>query len=245
MKINKIWSPIFLLKQLYSSLWWRPVLIAGFLDYHGITIPCETNNHHCCAGTLKLPWKLSHLPLEPTNLPSKSMKAKNSRLPGTISLIVNPHKTSFFFSDPPTRNQWHSTRNIHMLDGQTSPVFCFHPYPASHNHGNRKWPYCKGNRSWGNQDPLWEEEPCFQSNENPYRLGGQFFCWILSQNLAATLPHKMTKLKPTKSRTHTERPWMQNLVAQRWRVLRPKTMWRIMVFKNDTHRIHVTGISTC
>lgn len=76
-----------------------------------------------------------------------------------------------------------------MLDGQTSPVFCFHPYRSSHNHGNRKWPYCKGNRSWGNQDPLWEEEPCFQSNENPYGLGGSnFFCWILSQNLAATLP---------------------------------------------------------
>ena len=26
-------------------------------------------------------------------------------------------------------------------------------YPSSHNHGSGKWPYCKGNKSWGNPFP--------------------------------------------------------------------------------------------
>ena len=91
----------FLLKQLVvfgeDRSW-----LQGFLDYHGITILCDTNNHHCCAGTLKSSWMLSHLTRKPTNLPVNQQNYEAQEQSSTWNHITDckPPQKKFCFLGP-------------------------------------------------------------------------------------------------------------------------------------------------
>jgi len=98
------------------------------------------------------------------------MKPKNSHVPGTISLIVNTHKASFFLLG--CTNQKSMTLNEDHLNVKRLKFFVSIQLLLPIIMEIENDPIAKETGRGGTKT---QEEPCFQSNENPYGLGGSNF----------------------------------------------------------------------